>query len=145
MKKEEEQNLLKEIDELIEFFSPAKQTEEKRIEFQRLQLTDERTAQIEQAVDPEELEAELAQNVSKMKQHVVNFSDYLEEDKLRVEKLSGLQDTNKRAFGDNVSGIINFQKLSDELGFFKLLKMAIFAVLLFVLTVTFIMVDAFIF
>jgi len=129
----------------MDFFAPSAKPQEKQITFERLQLTDERMREIEAVVNPDELEEELAQNVSKMKEYVLTFSDYLGEDERKVGRLSEVQSENTRGFKDNMGSLINFQKLSDELGYFKLIKMGIFALAMFILTMTFIFVDAFIF
>lgn len=145
LKKEEEQTLLREIDELLEFFAPAPKAAEKTVAFERLQLNDERRKEVEAAVDPDELEAELAQNVSKMKEYVLNFGEFLETDDQRVERLRAVQSANAKGFQDNMGSLINFQKLSDQLGFFKLLKMGIFAVAMFAVTLAFIFLDSLLF
>ena len=145
LKKSDEQAFINEIEQLIEFFSEKTEYAIKTVTFQRLEDCQEKYAEIVHNLDPIELESELANNVSMMKEHAYSFKNYLNDDKNALNKLDSVQNENQRNSCDNLTKLINFQKLSDELGFFKLLKMGLISVVLFVITLVFIFVDSFLF
>ena len=92
-----------------------------------------------------DLEDELINSVGKMKLYATSFSTHLSEDAKQLDRLSKLQTENKESGEYNIDKIINFQKLSQDLSFFRLLKMAVISIILFVATAGFIFVDSFLF
>ena len=137
--------MLLEIDELIEYFTNEKKLKEKKVDFERLNLTEEKLDEITEAIDPNDLEEELASNVSKMKEYANNFGKHLTADQKAIERLSHVQNDNSKNSAQNLDTLIDFQKLSDGLSFFRLLKMGAIALVLFLVTFVFIFVDSFIF
>ena len=92
-----------------------------------------------------EMEKDLLQNVMKIKEFANSFKSHLKNDEKNLEILSKNQNENLVKNRDNIDSILDFQKLSQSLGFFKLIKMAFIAVILFFGTIFFIYVDSFIF
>lgn len=92
-----------------------------------------------------DLEEELISSVGKMKTYASSFSTHLNEDAKQLDRLAKLQKDNTASGDDNLDKIINFQKLSQDLSFFRLLKMSIISMILFVVTAGFIFVDSFLF
>ena len=92
-----------------------------------------------------EMEGELISSVEKMKEYATLFNEYLVKDRETLQKLSNVQKHTKKSGARNLHSLMDFEKLSKNLGFFRLLKMGLISSVLFVATLIFIWVDTLIF
>ncbi len=145
-KKADESLIRNEIDSLIEYFTPERPKETMpTISAAKLKLHPTRQEEISAAYSNKDLEEELLGSISQMKAYASSFSTHLGEDAKQIDRLGKVQGSNKHSGEDNLGKLIDFQKLSQNLGFFQLMKMGVISLVLFAITMVFIMIDSFIF
>lgn len=139
--KKREMELTQRIKNLENYFFSQKQKNFN----QKINLFEKNENKNDDLFSQKEIEEDLLNSVMKIKEFANSFKSHLKEDEKNLEILSKNQNTNLKSNRDNIDSIVNFQKLSQNLGFFKLIKMAFIAVILFFGTIFFVYVDSFIF
>ena len=92
-----------------------------------------------------EIEEEMIVSAGRMKEFAKSFQDSFSQDKQALQRLKNIQDKNKKEGSSSLDNLLDFNKLSRNLGFFQLIKMTVIALAVFAITLVFIWFDALIF
>lgn len=86
-------------------------------------------------------EEEILGILSEMKSIGKEYKSTINDDFGILNKITEIQNKNILSIDKNLGNLINFEKMASNLGFFKLLKMSLISIALFIITMIFIFFD----